>query len=78
MDNTSTISLAKNPVSHGRNKHIDVKYYFLHDTVNRDKIELKYYRTELQRADVFTKALNHNRFEFMRSKIGILALKDLN
>lgn len=71
MDNTSTISLAKNLVSHGRSKHIDVKYHFLRDMVNKGKIDLKYCRTELQLAYIFTKALNRERFKFLRSNIGV-------
>ena len=33
-DNNSAIKLSKNPVLHGRSKHIDVKYYFLRDFNN--------------------------------------------
>lgn len=78
MDNTSAISLAKNPVSHGRSKHIDVKYHFLRDMVNKGKIELKYYRIELQLADLFTKAISLDRFKSLRSKIGVQSEKTLN
>ncbi|XP_074341862.1 secreted RxLR effector protein 161-like [Apium graveolens] len=31
VDNKSTISLAKNPVSHSRSKHINIKYHFLRE-----------------------------------------------
>lgn len=41
MDNTSSISLAHNPISRGRSKHIDVKYHFLRDMVNKGRVELK-------------------------------------
>lgn len=78
MDNTSAISLAKNPVSHGRSKHIDVKYHFLRDMVNKGKIELKYCRTELQLANLFTKAISLERFKSLRSKIGVQSEKTLN
>jgi hypothetical protein len=33
-DNSSTIKLSKNPVLHGRSKHIDVRFHFLRDLVN--------------------------------------------
>ncbi|WVY99308.1 hypothetical protein V8G54_025378 [Vigna mungo] len=78
MDNTSAISLAKNPVSHGRSKHIDVKYHFLRDMVNRGKFELSYCRTELQLANIFTKALSRERFKHLRMMIGVKSQKDLN
>ncbi|RDX60905.1 Copia protein, partial [Mucuna pruriens] len=31
VDNKSAISLSKNPVSHGKSKHIETKYHFLRD-----------------------------------------------
>ncbi|RDX77426.1 Copia protein, partial [Mucuna pruriens] len=31
VDNKSVISLSKNPVSHGKSKHIETKYHFLRD-----------------------------------------------
>ena len=33
-DNSSTIKLSKNPVMHGRSKHIDVRFHFLRDLTN--------------------------------------------
>ncbi|CBI35129.3 unnamed protein product, partial [Vitis vinifera] len=56
-DNSSTIKLSKNPVLHGRSKHIDVKYYFLRDLSNDGVIDLVYCRSENQVADIFTKPL---------------------
>ena len=34
-DNSSTIKLSKNPVSHGRSKHIDVRFHFLRDLTRK-------------------------------------------
>lgn len=56
-DNNSAIKLSKNPVNHRRNKHIDVKYYFLRDLNNEGTIELQYCRSEDQLVDIFTKPL---------------------
>ena len=33
-DSSSTIKLSKNPVMHGRSKHIDVRFHFLRDLTN--------------------------------------------
>ncbi|KHN46857.1 Copia protein, partial [Glycine soja] len=57
VDNKSTIALAKNPVSHGRSKHIDTKFHFLRDQVNKGKVKLKHCRIEVQLADIMTKSL---------------------
>lgn len=40
VDNKSPISLAKNPVAHGRRRHIDTRFHFLKDQVNKGKLEL--------------------------------------
>jgi len=39
-DNISAIRLSKNPVMHGRSKHIDIHFYFLRDLVKDGVIEL--------------------------------------
>ncbi|XP_074327032.1 secreted RxLR effector protein 161-like [Apium graveolens] len=35
IDNKSAIDLAKNPVFHGRSKHIDIRYHFIRECVER-------------------------------------------
>uniref|UniRef100_A0A0V0GGL5 Putative ovule protein n=1 Tax=Solanum chacoense TaxID=4108 RepID=A0A0V0GGL5_SOLCH len=57
-DNTSAINMGKNPVQHKRTTHIDVRHHFLRVNVEKGNIIMKYYRTEDQIADIFTKALN--------------------
>lgn len=74
IDNKSTIDLAKNPVFHGRSKHIDIRYHFIRECVERGEIIVEHVRTELQRADSFTKALATVKFERMRNLLGV---KDL-
>jgi hypothetical protein len=77
IDNKSAISLAKNPISHGRSKHIETKYHFIREQVSNEMIEIQYCPTELQLADDFTKALKLERFEFLRRQLGILSLKQV-
>ncbi|BAT79877.1 hypothetical protein VIGAN_02281800 [Vigna angularis var. angularis] len=77
MDNTSAINLANNPVKHGRSKHIEVKYHFLRDMVNKERIELSHCKTEEQLADVFTKALTGERFDFLKRRIGVVSLNEV-
>ena len=40
-DNTSAISLSKNPVMHSKTKHIPIKYYFLREQVVEQNIKLE-------------------------------------
>lgn len=42
LDNRSAIDLAKNAVFHGRSKHIDVRYHFIRECVNRGEIVRKH------------------------------------
>ncbi|OIW07850.1 hypothetical protein TanjilG_19951 [Lupinus angustifolius] len=72
VDNKSSINLAKNPVSHGRSKHIETKFHFLRDQVGKKKVELIHCKTEIQIADTMTKPLKGNRFEKMRTMLGVI------
>lgn len=77
-DNDSAIQLSKNPVLHGRSKHIDVKFYFLRDLSNNGTIDLIYCRSEDQVADIFTKALKTESFMKLRRLLGVCTIKDIN
>lgn len=70
-DNSSTIKLSKNPVLHGRSKHIDVKVHFLRDLTKEGVIDLIYCRTEDQVADIFTKPIKLAAFQKLRKLLGI-------
>ncbi|CAO2836221.1 unnamed protein product [Amaranthus hypochondriacus] len=63
VDNVSAIKLAKNPVQHGRSKHIDTRFHFLRDQVKEGPISLKYCNTAEQVADIFTKPLPYEAFK---------------
>ncbi|CAA7040775.1 unnamed protein product [Microthlaspi erraticum] len=70
-DNSSTIKLSKNPVLHGRSKHIHVRYYFLRDLVNEEVILLKFCGTEDQLSDIMTKAVKLEVFERLRRRMEV-------
>ena len=71
-DNTSAINIAKNPVQHSRTKHIEIRYHFLRDNVEKGTIVLEFVESEKQLADIFTKPLDRSRFEFLRSELGVI------
>ncbi|XP_074373454.1 secreted RxLR effector protein 161-like [Apium graveolens] len=74
IDNKSAIDLAKNSMFHGRSKHIDIRYHFICECVDRGEIVVKHVATENQRADILTKALATVKFERMRKLLGVKEL----
>ncbi|GJV56156.1 hypothetical protein Tco_1457161 [Tanacetum coccineum] len=42
VDNKSAIALMKNPIFHGRSKHIDTKYHLIREYVEREDIQVKF------------------------------------
>ena len=73
-DSKSAIAISTNPVQHSKTNHIDVRYHFLKDNVEKGNIEMYLVPTEIQLADIFTKALDETRFSFLVSKMGMLNL----
>lgn len=51
-DNSASVKLSKNPIMHGRCKHINVRYHFLRDLSNDGVIELKLCKSQDQFADI--------------------------
>jgi hypothetical protein len=72
IDNKSAISLCKNPVLHDKSKHIDLRFHFIRDYVEKGMIRAEFIGTGEQKADILTKALGRVRFEELRGKIGII------
>jgi hypothetical protein len=70
-DGTSAISVAKNPVIHSKTKHIEVRYHFLRDNVEKGNIDLIHVLTEKQLVDILTKPLDQATFAHLRGELGI-------
>jgi hypothetical protein len=60
-DNTSAISVAKNPVFHKKMRYVERRHHFLRDYVEKGDIEMRYIDTERQLTDIFTKPLDSSR-----------------
>ena len=71
IDNQSAIALTKNPVFHGRSKHIHTRYHFIRECVEKDKIKVEHIPGQEQKADILTKALGRIKFKEMRELIGV-------
>lgn len=75
VDNQSAIRLIKNPEFHKRSKHIDVRYHFIRERFQEGEFQLEYVPTNNQIADIFTKALPKERFQALRSLLGVVKTK---
>lgn len=71
IDNKSAIALSRNPVFHGRSKHIHRRYHFIRECVDNELIEVHHIAGTKQRADILTKALGKLKFKEMRELIGV-------
>jgi hypothetical protein len=68
-DNQSTIAVSENGVKGERTKHVDVKYHFVTETVERGAVQLRWVPTTQQQADIFTKPLAAPVFQLLRSQL---------
>ena len=64
-DNSSAISVSKDPILHGRTKHICIRFQCLRELANEGEINIEFCRSEEQLAYVFTKALGGHIFTKM-------------
>ncbi|GKC31454.1 hypothetical protein Tco_1038748 [Tanacetum coccineum] len=73
-DNKSAIALCCNNVQHSPAKHIDVRCHFIKEQVENEIVELYFVRTKYQLADIFTKPLSRERFNFLIEKLGMKSM----
>ncbi|GKF83689.1 hypothetical protein Tco_0248587 [Tanacetum coccineum] len=74
-DSQSAIAISCNPVQHSHTKHIHTWYHFIKEhQVENGIIELYFVRTEYQLADMFTKALSKDRFQYLVRRSGMRCL----
>jgi hypothetical protein len=71
-DNQRCVKLSENPIYHDRSKHIEMRYHYLRDMVQKGAIRLQYIPTDEQIADVFTKSLSATKFVYFRDKLGMV------
>ncbi|GJZ74235.1 retrovirus-related pol polyprotein from transposon TNT 1-94 [Tanacetum coccineum] len=62
------------PGQHSRTKPINVRYHFIKEHVEHGIIELYFVRTEYHLADMFSKDLSQDRFEYLVRRVGIRCL----
>ncbi|GJW63906.1 retrovirus-related pol polyprotein from transposon TNT 1-94 [Tanacetum coccineum] len=77
-NNRSVIALCCNNVQHSRSKHIDIRHHFIREQFEKGVVELYFVSTDYQLADIFTKALLRERFEFLLPRLDTMADVNVN
>ena len=70
-DNQGTIHISKNPRHHPRTKHIDIKYHYVRESVQKNVINVVHCDTNRMVADTFTKGLPKPAFEKHRASMNV-------
>jgi len=70
-DNTAAIFLSKNPILHSRAKHIEIKHHSIRDYVQKRVLDIQFIDTDHQWADIFTKPLTVERFNFIKKNLNM-------
>lgn len=70
-DNQGCIALVKNPANNRRVKHIDLKFKFVCENVEKGLIELKFIKSNEQQADILTKGLPVYNFNMFKRELGL-------
>ncbi|GJS68925.1 retrovirus-related pol polyprotein from transposon TNT 1-94 [Tanacetum coccineum] len=71
-DNKGAIDLSKNPVQHSRTKHIEIRHHFLRDNVQKGNISIEKVTSEDNIADILTKPLKREPFNYLRLGLGMM------
>ena len=69
-DNQSCVKM--NPVQHIRTKHVEMKYHYVREMVQRRAVELRYVPTDELIVDVLTKPLGRGKFMYFRDKLRVV------
>lgn len=70
-DNHSAASLAANPVHHRRTKHMEIDVHFVRNKVLNKELEIRFVPSHDQTADIMTKPLGGDRFNYLSSKLNV-------
>ncbi|GJR72016.1 retrovirus-related pol polyprotein from transposon TNT 1-94 [Tanacetum coccineum] len=71
-DNKGAIDLSKNPVQHSRTKHIEIRHHFLRDNIQKGNISIEKVSSEDNIADILTKPLKREPFNYLRLGLGMM------
>lgn len=72
VDNKAAILMSRNRTNHDSTKHIDSRYHYIRDLVSSSIINPVYIDTNENTADILTKALPRDKFEYHLEGLGVV------
>ena len=69
------MKLLENLVFHDKSKHIDVKFHYISDMVQRGAVKLQCVAMDKHIVGVLTNPLARVNFEYFREKLGVLQIE---
>eukprot|EP00253_Pinus_taeda_P036552 PITA_36552 len=70
-NNQSTLKFCRDPVQRQRTKHIEIHMHFIRELIHDGIIDLQYYPSSEQIADIFTKTFIEQKFRFLRDRLRV-------
>ena len=65
--------MTENPLFHDRSKHIEIRYFYIRDMMQKGAIKLQYMSTDEQVVDVLMKPLSRAKFEYFQDKLVVFS-----
>ena len=59
---------------HAKTKHIAIKYHYVKELVEEKEVKMEYVSSKEQIANIFTKSLPKDAYEYLRGKLGVIPL----
>ena len=67
----SASAIANNAKSDKNVKHMEIKYHYVQEMIDKKAVATAYCPTDIMLADVLTKPLSRQRFETLRASLGV-------
>ena len=59
---------------HAKIKHIAIRYHYVRELVEEKEVKMEYVSSKEQIANIFTKPLPKDAYEYLRCRIGVISL----
>ena len=74
-DNSAALIISLSGRRKPRNKHMDIRYFWIHEKVNSKQLDIQKKSTKDMLADIFTKAvIPVDQFRYLRTQIGVVEI----